>query len=243
MRFSDKVCIVSGGASGIGRAACEKLAEEGGRIAVVDIDEDQGREVAAALTRSARDVAFFAADVGVSKDVRSAVGKVVGRWGTIDVLVNCAARMTFKRVVDLDEEEWDGVLSTNLRSVFLLCKYSLPHMPPGGAIVNVSSVHARRTTPNVAPYAASKGGIEAFTRALSQECREDGVRVNCVTPGAVDAPLLWANPLVSTGEEEIGDRVGQPVDIAAAITFLASGDARFITGASLVVDGGRLAVL
>lgn len=243
MRFLDRVCIVTGGASGIGRATCAKLAEEGGRIAVVDIAADRGHDVVATLNDAGRDAVFLATDVAASNDVRAAVGKVVERWGTIDVLVNCAARMTFSPVVDLSEEEWDGVLSTNLRSVFLLCKYSLPHMPAGAAIVNVSSVHASRTTANVAPYAASKGGIEAFTRALSQECGEQGVRVNCVTPGAVDAPMLWSNPLVQAGTEVVGDRVGRPEDVAAAIAFLASGDANFITGASLVVDGGRLAVL
>ena len=130
----------------------------------------------------------------------------------------------------------------NLRAVFLTCKYALPYMEHG-AIVNVSSVHAHETTANVVPYAASKGGLEAFTRGLSREVAANKARVNCVAPGAVDTPMLWDNPNVKSGKEQVAGAVGQPEDIAAAIAFLASDEARFVNGATLVVDGGRLDIL
>jgi glucose 1-dehydrogenase len=243
MRFTDKVCVVTGGASGIGRATCRVLAAEGGRVALVDVDADGGLSAAKSLVDEGYEAMFVAADVGVPHDVRAAVDGVVDRWGHIDVLVNCAARMSFDPVLDLADEVWDTVLATNLRSVFLWSKYGLPHMPAGGSVVNVSSVHAQRSTPNVAPYAASKGGMEAFTRVLAQECAEREIRVNCVAPGAVNTPLLWSNPLVRSMQESIDGRIGTPEEVAAAIAFLASGAARFVTGTVLAVDGGRLTKL
>jgi NAD(P)-dependent dehydrogenase (short-subunit alcohol dehydrogenase family) len=243
MRFTEKVCVVTGGASGIGRATCSVLAAEGGRVALVDVEADGGLSTAKSLGDKGHEAMFVAADVAVAHDVRAAVDGIVGRWGHIDVLVNCAARMSFDPVVDLADEAWDAVLATNLRSVFLWSKYGLPHMPAGGSVVNVSSVHAHRSTPNVAPYAASKGGMEAFTRVLAQECEAQKIRVNCVAPGAVDTPMLWSNPLVRSGQEKIDGRIGSPEDVAASIAFLASDAARFVTGAVLAVDGGRLTKL
>jgi NAD(P)-dependent dehydrogenase (short-subunit alcohol dehydrogenase family) len=116
-------------------------------------------------------------------------------------------------------------------------------MPAGGAVVNVSSVHAHQTEALVAPYAASKGGMEAFTRAFALECEPAKVRVNCVAPGAVDTPMLWGNPLVKSGQEKISGAVGQPEDIAAAIAFIASDEGRFVNGTTVVVDGARLDIL
>lgn len=125
---------------------------------------------------------------------------------------------------------------------FLVCKAAIPHLTRG-AIVNVRSVHAHETTANVAPYAASKGAMEAFTRALARELEGSKVRVNCVAPGAVNTPMLWANPNVQNGTEKVAGAVGRPEDIAAALCFLASDDAAFINGTTLVVDGGRLNIL
>ncbi len=116
-------------------------------------------------------------------------------------------------------------------------------MAPGSSIVNVSSVHAHETTVNVAPYAASKGGMEAFSRALSRELGAKKIRVNCVAPGAVDTPMLWSNPNVRSGREKVQGAIGAPDDIAAAIAFLAADEARFVNGTTLVVDGGRLDIL
>ena len=243
MRFENKVCLVTGGGSGIGRAACERFAAEGGEIAVIDISEANGNQAVEAVAANGGAAVFARADVSNSAEVQAAIQTAVEKFGKIDVLINNAAVMTFEPIAELAEEAWEKVMAVNLRSVFLFCKYALPHIPSGGAIVNVSSVHAHQTTANVVPYATTKGGIEAFTRGLSVECAARKVRVNCVDPGAVDTPMLWSNPNVKSGIEKIEGAVGKPEDIAAAILFLASDEARFITGASLAVDGGRLDIL
>ena len=245
MRFKDKVCIVSGGGSGIGRACCERLAREGGRIVVVDLNPEHGRETVKTIEdpRGTGGQAIFAqADVEDEKQVEAAVRSALDKWGRIDVVVNDAAMMTFKEVVDLSVQEWDHVLAVNLRSVFLFCHYALPHMERG-AVVNISSVHAHETEAGVSPYAASKGAMEAFTRAVAIEQEKKKNRINCVAPGAVDTPMLWNNPNVKSGKEKVEGAVGKAADIAAAVAFLASDEARFITGTLLVVDGGRLDIL
>ncbi len=243
MRFKDKVCIVTGGGSGIGRAACERFAREGGRVVVVDVDADRGQETVAHIAEHGGEAIFAKADVGNPADVRAAIKAAVDKWKEIHVVVNDAAMMTFKPIVDLPDDDWDKVLGVNLRSVFLFCKYSVPHMPPGGAIVNISSVHAHETTRNVVPYATSKGGMEAFTRGFSEELARRKIRINCVAPGAVDTPMLWNNPNIKSGAEQVKGAIGKPEDIAAAICFLASDEARFVDGTTLVVDGGRLDIL
>ncbi|HLV81781.1 MAG TPA: SDR family NAD(P)-dependent oxidoreductase [Chthonomonadaceae bacterium] len=242
MRFTDKVCIVTGGGSGIGRATCERLAAEGGKVLVVDVNAQHGNETVQAITAAGGQAIFSATDIANPTQVQAAVALAVQRWGKIDILVNNAAMMTFLPIVDLPEADWDRVMAVNLRAIFLFCKYCLPHMQ-GGAIINISSVHAHETTVNVVPYAASKGGIEAFTRGFSEECEAAKVRVNCVAPGAVNTPMLWSNPNVKSGKEKIEGAIGEPADIAAAICFLASDEARFINGTTLVVDGGRLDIL
>lgn len=243
MRFKDKVCIVTGGGSGIGRATCERFAAEGARVVVVDLNEEHGRETVSEITGKNGQAIFARADVSNSSEVRAAIKAAVDKWGEINVIVNDAAMMTFKPIIELAEEDWDKVLAVNLRSVFLFCKYGAPHMPAGGAIVNISSVHAHETTKTVVPYASSKGGMEAFTRGISEELAQSKIRINCVAPGAVDTPMLWSNPNVKNGTEKIKGAIGKPEDIAAAVCFLASAEARFITGTTLVVDGGRLDIL
>ncbi len=243
MRFKDKVCVVSGGGSGIGRAACERFAAEGGWVVVVDINVEHGNETVKTINAAGGQAIFAKANVADSAEVQAAIKACVDKWGKIDVVVNDAAMMTFSPLVDLPEEDWDKVMGVNLRSVFLFCKYAVPHMPQGSAIVNISSVHAHETTKNVVPYATSKGGMEAFTRGFSEELADRKIRINCVAPGAVDTPMLWNNPNVKSGAEKITGAVGKPEDIAAAICFLAATEARFITGTTLVVDGGRLDIL
>jgi NAD(P)-dependent dehydrogenase (short-subunit alcohol dehydrogenase family) len=243
MRFTNKVCLVTGSGSGIGKATAERFAAEGGAVVIVDLNEEHGQAAAKEIEGRGGQAIFAKADVSQSEQVQAALEAARKRWGRLDVVVNNAAMMTFQPVVELPDESWDQVLAVNLRSVFLFSKYALPHMRPGGAIVNVSSVHAHETTENVAPYAASKGGMEAFTRALSRELADRKIRVNCVAPGAVDTPMLWSNPNVKSGKEKVTGAVGKPEDLAAAICFLASHEARFITGTTLVVDGGRLDIL
>jgi NAD(P)-dependent dehydrogenase (short-subunit alcohol dehydrogenase family) len=243
MRFDGKVCIVSGGGSGIGKATCKRMAAEGGSVLVVDLDSKGGNATVQEIADAKAQSAFAQCDVGNPAQVKAAVDLAVQKWGKINVVVNDAAMMTFSPIVDLPEADWDKVLGVNLRSMFLFCKYSVPHMPQGSAIVNLSSVHAHETTKNVVPYASSKGGIEAFARGFSEELAPLKIRINCVAPGAVNTPMLWNNPNVKSGVEKVEGAIGEPEDIAAAICFLASDEARFITGTTLIVDGGRLDIL
>jgi glucose 1-dehydrogenase len=214
-----------------------QLATEGALVLVIDMNDAAGNETVTAIATAKGRALFVKADIGNPADVENAVKFAIEKWTKIDVLVNNAAMMTFKPILDLSIEEWDKVMAVNLRSVFLFCKYSLPYMK-NGAIVNVSSVHAHQTTVDVIPYATSKGGIEAFTRGMSREYTREQARVNCVAPGAVDTPMLWNNPNVKN--EDIGGLVGTAAEIADAICFLASDESAYINGTTLVVDGGRL---
>jgi glucose 1-dehydrogenase len=243
MRFADKVCLVTGGGSGIGKAVAKQFAAEGGKVVVIDVNQEHGDGTVQEITASKGQAVFAKCNVGNSSDIQAAVKTALDKWGCINIVVNDAAMMTFKPIVELPDEDWDKVLNVNLRSVFLFCKYSVPHMPAGGAIVNISSVHAHETTKNVVPYASSKGGMEAFTRGFSEELAPKKIRINCVAPGAVDTPMLWNNPNVKSGVEKVKGAVGKPEDIAAAVCFLASPEARFITGTTLIADGGRLDIL
>lgn len=249
MRLRDRVAIITGSTSGIGKVTAERFVAEGARVTVIGRSEEEGRAIERDLKeRAARqqagDALYARTDVSRTDDVRRAVEATVERWGRVDILVNNAAVMTFDRIVDLDESDWDRVLAVNLKGAFLFAKYCLPHMRPGGSIVNVSSVHAQATGPTVVPYAASKGALEAFTRGLAVECDEQKIRVNAIRPGSVDTPMLWENPSVKSGAEQVVPlELGQPGEIAAAVLFLASAEASFITGAVLDVDGGRLAHL
>jgi glucose 1-dehydrogenase len=242
-RFPGRVCLITGGTSGIGLATAERFAGEGARVCIVGRSEEHGREALDRIQAQHPEALFAQADVGDPQQAEAAVRKTVDRWGKIDVLVNNAAMMTFRPVVEFPVADWDEVLAANLRSVFLFSKFSIPHMARGSSIVNVSSVHAHETTVNVAPYAASKGGMEAFSRALSRELVAKKIRVNCVAPGAVDTPMLWSNPNIKSGREKVEGAIGTPQDIAAAIAFLAADEARFVNGTTLVVDGGRLDIL
>jgi glucose 1-dehydrogenase len=243
MRFTDKVCLVTGGGSGIGKAACERLAREGGKVVVVDFNPAHGNQTVQGIQSAGGEAMFAKADVGDPNDIKASINAAVARWGRLDVVVNDAAMMTFQPIVDLPDDDWDKVLRVNLKAVFLYCKYAVPHMRPGSAFVNVSSVHAHETTRNVVPYATSKGGMEAFTRGASEELAGRKIRINCVAPGAVDTPMLWNNPNVKRGVEKVTGSIGKPEDLAAAICFLAADEARFITGTTLIVDGGRLDIL
>jgi NAD(P)-dependent dehydrogenase (short-subunit alcohol dehydrogenase family) len=242
MRFKDKICLITGGGSGIGQATCLQMAREGGTVVVVNRSEAHGQETVDLIHQQKGAAIFLKTDVAVPEQIAQCVKTVVEKYGRIDVVVNNAAMMTFKPVVDLSVEEWDQVMAINLRSVFLFAKYCLPHMQ-NGAFVNISSVHGHQTTPNVLPYAASKGGLEAFTRGLSREYPPEKARFNVVAPGAVDTPMLWSNPNVKSGAEKITGQVGSPAELAAAICFLASAEASYINGTTLVVDGGQLDIL
>jgi glucose 1-dehydrogenase len=242
MRFTNKVCLVTGAGSGIGRAAALQFANEGGKVVVIDRSEAGGNETVTLIQQAKGEAIFSKCDVGVEEDIKAAVQLALDKWGRIDVVVNNAAMMTFKKITDLSSDEWDMVMRVNLRSVFLFCKYTIPHIN-NGAIVNISSVHAHETTANVVPYAASKGAMEAFIRGVSMEYPPPKLRINCVAPGAVDTPMLWNNPNVKSGAEKVEGAIGKPEELAAAICFMASDEASYINGTTLVVDGGRLDIL
>jgi NAD(P)-dependent dehydrogenase (short-subunit alcohol dehydrogenase family) len=248
MRFNEKIALVTGGGSGIGRATSLQLAREGARVAVVDIEREAGCQTVQLIEDEGGQAIYLHADVAQTADVRGAIARLLETWGRLDIIVNNAGTMRFAPVVALEEDDWDRVLSVNLRAAFLFCKYGLPHMRTadgrmGGSIINISSVHAQATTRNVAAYAASKGGLEAFTRALSIEAESVNVRVNAVAPGAVDTPLLWTNPNLQSGAEKLEGAVASSESVANSICFLASDDAQFVSGSVLAVDAGRLARL
>ncbi len=241
MRFTNKVCLVTGAGSGIGRATALQFAAEEGLVIIIDRDEASGNETVDLITKTGGKAIFSHCDVGIEADIKKTIDLAVSTWQKIDVLVNNAAMMTFKKIVDISADEWDLVMRVNIRSVFLFCKYSIPHMSMG-AIVNISSVHAHETTANVVPYASSKGAMEAFVRGVSLEYPGQ-LRINCVAPGAVDTPMLWNNPNVKSGAEKVTGVIGKPEELAHAICFLASDEASFINGTTLVADGGRLNIL
>lgn len=242
MHFSNKVCLVTGAGSGIGRATAMRFAAEGGNVVVIDRNEKAGNETVDLIKQAKGNAVFYKADVGNESDIKGCIDFTLATYKKIDVLVNNAAMMTFKKIVDLTVEEWDMVMQVNIRSVFLFCKYAIPHMQ-NGAIVNISSVHAHESSANVIPYASSKGAMEAFSRGVSLEYSPSTLRINCIAPGAVDTPMLWNNPNIKSGAEKIEGAVGKPEELAAAICFVASDEASFINGTTLVVDGGRLDIL
>ena len=244
MRFNDKVCLVTGGTSGIGRAVCLRLGAEGGQVIALGRDKTDGAETVRLIAKAGGRAVFLACDLAKPRAIAATVQKVLAKFGRIDVLICDAAMMTFDPLLKLPLPQWDLLMLVNLRSLAQLTQLCLPHMPKGSAIVAVSSVHAHQTTANVVPYATSKGGMEAFVRGMSQELDFRHTRINAVAPGAVDTPMLWSNPNVKSGAEKIDKAsVGTPKELAAAIAFLASADASFVHGTTLVVDGGRLAQL
>lgn len=246
-----KTVLITGVAGGIGRATVQHFAEKGWRVIGVDrapLDE--------AFPVNGR---FIQADISRSDSMEQIFTQVREFSPSLDALVNNAAYQVAKPLVETSVEEWDAVMASNLRSVFLSAKlaYSLFLEAGSGAIVNVSSVHAIQTSANIAAYAASKGGLLALTRAMAIEFAPQNIRVNAILPGAVDTPMLRAGlgrghvgqgdmqtRLENLARKTVNGRVGQPSEIAHAIYFLADNEqSSFMTGQALVVDGGATARL
>ncbi len=245
MRFDGKVVVVTGGARGIGFATAKRFGSEGARVAIADLREEQARNAAEELKRSgAPDALGLECNVANEGEVAALVAKCIERWGSLHVVVNNAGLMIFKPLEEETGDDWQHVLGVDLLGTFYFIKQAFLHMPRGGVIVNVSSIHAFETTPLVSAYAAAKAAVVSLTRSASLEGASKGIRVNAVLPGAVNTPMLWENPNVKSGLEHIDRGVlGQPDDVAAVIAFLASDEAEFIRGSSVIVDGGRLGKL
>lgn len=245
MRFANKVVIVTGAASGIGLATARRFGSEGARVVVADLDEAKAQAAADEVKRAgAPDALGIRCDVAEEEQVSAVVGKTLERWKALHVVVNNAGLMIFKPLEEQTSADWERVLHVDLLGTFYFTKQAFLHMERGGAIVNVSSIHAVETTPLVSAYAAAKAAVISLTRSASLEGKPKGIRVNAILPGAVDTPMLWNNPNVKSGLEKIDRGVlGKPEDLAAVIAFLASDEAEFVRGSAVIVDGGRLGKL
>lgn len=245
MRFRNRTIIVTGGLGGIGKACARRFVAEGANVLLADLSIGDAPGVVDDLNASGPGrVVAQACDVSREADVAAACDRAHSEFGAIDVIVNVAGTMIYKPIEELTHEDWTRLLGVNFVGAAMFTAQGFRRMRTGSAIVNVSSIHAHQTSPLVGPYAAAKAALGSLTRTAAIEGKAKGIRVNAVLPGAVDTPMLWASPNLKSGAEtlEPGD-VGQPDDIAGAVAYLASADAAFVTGASLNVDGGRLAKL
>jgi NAD(P)-dependent dehydrogenase (short-subunit alcohol dehydrogenase family) len=251
VRFEDKVVVVTGAGSGIGRACAASFAAEGAKIVVVDVNPSAAEAVVEQIEAAGGQAVAVVADVSKAADAQKIAQEAAARFGGIDCLVNNAGIQTYGTVVDTDEETWDRTLNINLKGVFLVSKYCIPEIAKrgGGAVVNMGSVQGIRTQRNVAAYTATKGAILAMTRTMALDHAAQNIRVNAVAPGSVDTPMLrWAAGLFEPDNPEalidewktlhpLG-RVARSDEIAQVVLFLASDQASFVTGATIVVDGG-----
>jgi Dehydrogenases with different specificities (related to short-chain alcohol dehydrogenases) len=237
MRLKEKVCVITGGGSGIGRATALLFAQEGARLIVAD--KRNAQKVAAECANKGAQAIAVEADVAVAADVRRMIETAVERFRRLDVLVNNAGYGITGSVVETDEEDWDALMAVNVRGVFLCSKYAIPAMrrSGGGTIVNTA-------------YCASKGAVAALTRAIAIDHVGEGIRCNAIAPGTIDTPYF--NDILNTSADlaatrkalaarQLLGRLGTPEEIAAGILFLASDESRFATGTILTLDGGMTA--
>ncbi|GGS76193.1 SDR family NAD(P)-dependent oxidoreductase [Nonomuraea spiralis] len=249
-RLDGKVAIVTGGASGIGRATALLFAEAGAQVVVADIDGAGAEETAKQIVASGAAAVAVQGDVSAEEDCRRIVRTAVDTYGGLHVLFNNAGIIRRTTVLDLDADEWDRVMAVNVRSVFLMCKHAVPLMTEGGSIVNTGSGWGLKGGGNAISYCASKAAVVNMTRALAIDHAKAGIRVNSVNPGDTNTPMLrdearqlnedWAAFEADAADRPMG-RSGSPEEIAQAVLFLASDAASYVTGSALVVDGGGLA--
>lgn len=242
MRFDKKTVIITGGAGGIGLAIATRFASEGANIVLADISMEQLTKGADVLkSNGAKEVLTSECDVSKEEQVQSTITKAIDQFGAVDIIVNNAGLMIFKKLQETTGQDWNRILNVDLIGAFYFTKHAFLSMKPGGCIINISSIHAIETTPMVSTYAAAKAALLSLTRSSSIEGKALGIRVNAILPGAIDTPMLWENPNIKSGLEQVSkDSVGKPEDIAGVVAFLASADAAFVQGAMIEVDGGRL---
>lgn len=253
MRLNGKVAIITGSSSGIGRATAILFAKEGAKVVVnYSHSEDEANEVVETIKKSGGEAIAIKADVSDEAAIIEMVDKTIKKYKKIDILYSNAGIEFTKPVTVTSVEEWDKVLTINLRGMFLCAKHVIPKMIEngGGSIVNTSSGAALIGQPNLSAYSASKGGVLSLTRVLAVEYAQNKIRVNCICPGAIDTPMLRrfinSSPDPKETERQLAmihplGRLGKPEEIAHAALYLASDESSFVTGHALIVDGGATA--
>jgi meso-butanediol dehydrogenase/(S,S)-butanediol dehydrogenase/diacetyl reductase len=240
-RLTGRVAVITGAASGIGAATALRFAQEGARLVLSDVHEDEGKRVAADVGADA----FVRADVSKPEEVERLMQAAADRCGALHVVCNNAGIGGYGKAPDLDVELWKQMLAVDLDSVFYGCKYAIPHLRSagGGAIVNTASISGLFGDYGLLAYNTAKAGVVNLTRTVAIDHAREGIRVNCVCPGPIDTPLLQQVMTVPGAHEAYNaavpmGRVGRPEEVASAIAFLASDDASYVTGTSIVIDGG-----
>ena len=245
-RLQDKVALITGGASGIGRAAALRFAQEGAKVMIADRNSALSAQTLAELHQITPHAAFVPVDVSKTDQVQQMVDDTVSRFGGLDVLVNAAGVLLLSPLLaEIDERDWDLMMNTNLRGLFLCCKAAIPVMErgDGGSIVNISSMAGISAYARSLPYAVSKAGVIHFTLGAASQYTSRGIRINCIAPGTVDTPQARgssgsADALRKIAETHPMGRIGRPEDIADTILFLSSDEAAYISGETIIVDGG-----
>jgi NAD(P)-dependent dehydrogenase (short-subunit alcohol dehydrogenase family) len=248
-RLEGKVAIITGASSGIGRVTALRFAREGARVSLADRNRPAGEETKRLVRQQGSDALFVPVDVSKADQVREMVDATVDRFGRLDILVNAAAILIrTPPLVEVDERDWDMVMDVNLKGLFFCCKYAIPAMLEygGGSIVNIASQAGLRGYGISLPYALSKAGVIHLTTTAASQYTSQGIRINAIAPGSVDTPQLRG----STGSAEVVKvrqaehpmgRIGRPEEISDLILFLASDEASFISGSTIVIDGGSAA--
>lgn len=247
MRVKDKVIIVTGAGQGLGAAYARKLAEEGARVIVADVNEEKGRSVAEEITGKGHEALAIMTDVSWEESTRDLARSVMEKYGRVDVLINNAgivSTIKLKATEEITVEEWDQLMGVNLRGVFLCCKAVIPYMKAQkrGKIINISSSTVFKGKPHYIHYVTSKAGIIGFTRALAKELGEYNIRVNCVAPGYLKTEISRETTSIERQKAILNNqcvkRFGEPADILGLILYLASEESDFMSGQTLNIDGG-----